>query len=110
MALSLRLLAVEPGTSVSFEPPVAPSTTLSPGAPFALDGLAEDVAVLSSKPLLAVVTMQGATTLPGPVSDVGDPSSGSCRQRPSGAQPTRSWPPRRTTPTSRAWWPRAARP
>ena len=73
---SLRLLAAEPGTSVSFEPPVAPSTTVSPGAPFALDGLAEDVVVLSSKPLLAVVTMQGATTLPGPASDVGDPSLG----------------------------------
>ncbi len=68
---TLRILAAGPGTEVRFDPEVAPPTTLSPGVPFELNYVKQDVRVLSNAPVLVAAFMQGSHSVP---TQTGDPS------------------------------------
>ncbi len=68
---TLRVAAVEPGTRVSFDPPVEVPTALEPGKPLEIRYLEEDVRVSADKPVLVAQFMQGSHSVP---SRTGDPS------------------------------------
>jgi hypothetical protein len=68
----LRIAAVRPNTHVTFDPPIAPATTLGPGdAPLELHEVMSDVEVRADDAILVAQYMQGSSSVP---SGSGDPS------------------------------------
>lgn len=68
----VRIAAVEAGTKVDFDPPVAASAMLGPGsAPLQIENVTQDFRVTADKPILVTQYMQGQASVP---STSGDPS------------------------------------
>jgi hypothetical protein len=68
----IRVAAVVDGTTITFDPPIAPPATLGPGDPvLQIDGVTTDVHIHADKAILVAQYMQGSTSVP---SNTGDPS------------------------------------
>ncbi|HMJ54000.1 MAG TPA: IgGFc-binding protein [Polyangiaceae bacterium] len=68
----IRIAAVSPDTTITFDPPIAPSTTLGPDdAVFQIDNVTKDVRIQADKAILVAQYMQGSASVP---SGSGDPS------------------------------------
>jgi hypothetical protein len=68
----IRIAAISPDTTITFDPPVAPPTKLGPDDPvFQLDNVTKDVRIVGDKSILVAQYMQGSSSVP---SGSGDPS------------------------------------
>lgn len=68
---TIRILATEPGTELTLDPPLAPAGELAPGKPLEIPYVLDDVRVTATKPVLVAAFMQGSKSVP---SGAGDPS------------------------------------
>ena len=69
---TLRIVAVQPNTKVSFDPPIRAEATLNPGqAPLEIARITQDVRIVADKEILIGQYMHGAEDVP---SGKGDPS------------------------------------